>query len=109
MSHSSFHRFICFDLSQHNDFEEGIAECGGKGGEGDVFGDGDPVGAGPQGQERSIEGGHRPMGSDQPPQRGRVGVQFVFTERHQKGTGIGCFEGGAVGAEIQNRCFAESG
>merc|ERR1711892_256788 len=60
-----------------------------------------------QGQERSIEGGHRSVDSGELHKRGGVGLQCVFAERGETGSGIGCFEGGAVGAEIQNRGIAE--
>merc|ERR1711951_173178 len=64
---------------------------------------------GPQGQERSVEGGHSALGPGPPPKgRGR-GLQFLSSDRNQKGARFGRFEAGTVGAEIQNRRTAQSG
>merc|ERR1719431_2322152 len=59
--------------------------------------------------QRSFEVSDRSMDSDQLQERGRIGIQCVFEDGDQKGDGVGCFEGGAVGAEIQNRSAAQSG
>merc|ERR1711972_1146521 len=74
-----------------------------------VSGYGDQSRSIPQRPKRSIEIGDRAVDSDQLQQRGRFVIQCVFEGGDQKGDGIGCFEGGTVGAEIQNRSVAQSG
>merc|ERR1711972_531925 len=74
-----------------------------------VSGYGDQSHSIPQRPKRSIEIGDRAVDSDQLQQRGRFVIQCVFEGGDQKGDGIGCFEGGTVGAEIQNRSVAQSG
>ncbi len=75
----------------------------------DVFGYdhwGHPV---PQGQEGSLEGGHCSVDPADAFQRGGVGFQCVFEIGYQTWSGNGRFEGGAVGAEIQDRRITQSG
>merc|ERR1711972_546197 len=82
---------------------------GSESGERDVFGYGDQSHSIAQRPKRSIEIGDRAVDSDQLQQRGRFVIQCVFEGGDQKGDGIGCFEGGTVVAEIQNRSVAQSG
>merc|ERR1739838_178183 len=80
-----------------------------KRGECDVFVHGGQCHPVDQRPQRSFEVSYRSMDSDQLQERGRIGIQCVFEDGDQKGDGIGCFEGGAVGAAIQNRSAAQSG
>merc|ERR1712198_78841 len=79
-------------------------------GEEDVlFGYGDCCYPRYQGQERSLENGHRELDPEDVQQRGRRSVQWVASHGIEQRTGEGHARPRGHGSTLQNRRFAESG